>query len=178
MTTLSKGKIKLFIIYSITNCNYKYRMLATFIDTQRLVYDPIARPGISRDCKNPQRSDAAILQMAEPPAWWTGKPYEYKLYLLAQKNPVGLPDKVELTETPEGGRPRRKAAENPPNYLALDLDSDDDDIEEIPMPKRSKKDKHANLMSPLDNIMADDISVESVVPIVSSQHSIKVFFIL
>ena len=71
-------------------------MLSTFIDTQRLVYDPVGRPGIPRDCTHPQRPDYKILQIPEPPSSWKGKAYEYKEYLKQQRNAGNLPsDEVE-----------------------------------------------------------------------------------
>jgi len=120
-------------------------MLATFIDTQRLVFDPEGRPGIPRDCTHPQRPDYKILQMPEPPSWWKGKAYEYKEYL-KQRNPgEASSDEVEYIETSGVGRPKRKAAKNLPSYLTSDSAFEDDDLEEIPVSKKTKRDTLKNL---------------------------------
>ena len=54
--------------------------MTTLIDTNRLVYDPVGRPGIPRECKFPARADWSILKMfaAPPPGWKAG---DYKEYI-------------------------------------------------------------------------------------------------
>lgn len=159
-------------------------MLATFIDTQRLVYDPVGRPGISRDCKNPLKPDWKILRMARaPPSSWKGKAYDYKEYL---KNSVNNEDsdEVEIIGSFESGRVTRKnRGGSVPNYVASEVASEDDS-EASPVPKRQKKDsknkekirdKQINAVSAVaNNVITAGSAVVSPAPTFSRPISIQV----
>lgn len=90
-----------------------YRKLETCINISRLVYDPINRPGIHRDCKTPAMADWKILKLNEPPppGWKAG---DWKEHL---KRGGSLPEEI----------------------VDVDDDEEEKEVEEVPRPKRQRK---------------------------------------
>jgi len=112
--------------------------------------------------------------MPEPPSWWKGKAYKYKEYL-KQRNPgEASSDVVEYIETSGVGRPKRKAAKNPPSYLASDSAFEDDDLEEIHVSKKTKRDTLKNLTTSVNVITTEDFLVDTEVPMDSNQSKTQV----
>lgn len=99
--------------------------METFISINRLVYDPVNRPGIHRDCKNPAMADWKILKLKFPPPEGY-KAGEWKEILKSSHETKG--DVMEVEEVVDNDEEEQKV----------------EDVEEVeplqePRPKRQKK---------------------------------------
>ena len=99
--------------------------METFISINRLVYDPVNRPGIHRDCKNPAMADWKILKLKFPPPEGY-KAGEWKETLKSSHETKG--DVMEVEEVVDNDEEEQKV----------------EDVEEVeplqePRPKRQKK---------------------------------------
>ena len=149
----------------------------TFIDTQRLVYDPVGRKGIHRDCKTPQKPDWKILRMGRaPPSSWKGKAYDYKEFLKNSHSNEEDSEEVEIIGDFEDKRVTRATRRS----LAVGLPSySEDDSESSPVPKRQKKDSKDKGKINGKQIAAASKVNKVVVPpvsIISRQVSVQVIF--
>lgn len=102
----------------LVSYNVFRRKLDTWLDMHRFIYNPVSRPGIPRNTKNPEREDWQILKMRDPPPKGV-KAFNYQQSLLTniKKNDADLSDDMKL----HTGRPVRLKNKPIPQYEDSDM---------------------------------------------------------